>query len=249
MRIGIIGIGAVGGTLARKLVMAGHDVKVANSRGKDAVKGFANEIGAKASDLYDISNNLDVLILSVPYTAIEHLKQNALSTLSDDVIVVDTANYYPEIRGSAIKGLGNGEVESMWLAKQINHSVIKTFNTLLAESLSNRGKERGEVGRLAMQIAGDSVEQKEKVKELIEECGFDPLDIGSIEESWKMQPNSAGYCCDYTVEELIRIKKMSKQTPKSVAEKRLYLMKHFADITGGDYTHENVIKVNRIINN
>jgi predicted dinucleotide-binding enzyme len=50
MKIGIIGTGNIGGTLARKLSAAGHDVRVANSRGLEGVRAFANEIGATALD-------------------------------------------------------------------------------------------------------------------------------------------------------------------------------------------------------
>lgn len=248
MKIGIIGIGAIGGTIAKKLAEKGHSVKVANSRGKDSVKEFADEIGGQPSDLNEISENIEVLIISVPYGAIESIPKEIFTKLPSDAIVVDTGNYYPEMRDDAIEGLGNGEVESLWLSKHIGRPVIKSFNTLLAYSLSEFGKENGEDGRLAMQVAGDDESEKEVVMGLVDQCGFDPYDAGTLAESWKMQPTSAGYCCDYTIDELKSIKEKSTQTPESVAENRAKVMGNFADLTGGDFSHENVIRMNRKYN-
>lgn len=248
MKIGIIGIGAIGGTIARKLANAGHDVKVANSRGKDAVKEFADEIGAQASDLNEISDDIEVLILSVPYSAIDSIPKDVFANLASEAIVVDTGNYYPEMRDNAIEGLGNGEVESLWLSQYIGRPVIKAFNTLLAYSLAELGKEKGQDGRLAMQVAGDDEEDKKIVMGLVDECGFDPYDAGGLEESWKMQPTAAGYCCDYTLDELKSIKEKSTQTPESVAQNRNKIMGNFAEFAGGDFSHENVIKMNRKYN-
>ena len=63
-----------------------------------------------------------------------------------------------------------------------------------------------------------------------------------------MQPGSAGYCCDYTLDELAEIKEKSTQTPESVAKNRAKVMGNFAELTNGDFSHENVISVNRKYN-
>ena len=245
MNIGIIGIGAIGGTIAGKLVKAGHTVKVANSRGKDAVKDFAAGIGAVPADLTDVGQGVDVLIISIPYGAVPELSGSVFAGLSEDAIVVDTGNFYPEVRSEKIDGLGEGQTESLWLSRRIGRPVVKTFNNLLAYSLAELGKEKGAEGRLAMQVAGDDAEQKRIVMKLVDECGFDPFDAGSLEDSWKMQPTAAGYCCDYTAEELKAVRERSVQTPEAVAKRRAYVMTHFNELTGGDYSHENVIRVNR----
>ena len=248
MKIGIIGVGAIGGTIANKLVKVGHDVKVANSGGKSAVEEFADKISAEASDLTEISQNVDVLIVSIPYGAIDSLPEDVFEKLAADAIVVDTGNYYPEVRNENIEGLGNGEVESLWFSNEINRSVIKSFNTLLAHSLAELGKPNGEDNRLVMQIAGDDENQKKIVMDLIDECGFDSYDVGLLAESWTMHPSSAGYCCDYTLDELIAVKEKSIQIPKSVAENRTYFYNNFAELANNDFSHENVIRLNRKYN-
>ena len=80
MKIGVIGVGSIGGTIARKLSEKGHSVKVANSRGKEAVKEFADEIGACPSDLDEISDDIDALIVSIPYNAINSLPESVFSS-------------------------------------------------------------------------------------------------------------------------------------------------------------------------
>ncbi len=245
MNIGIIGIGAIGGTIAKKLVKAGHTVKVANSRGKEAARDFAAEIGAVPSDLADIGEGVDVLIISIPYGAVPDLPGSVFTGLSENAIVVDTGNYYPEVRSEKIDGLGDGQAESLWLSRRISRPVVKAFNTLLAHSLAELGKEKGADGRLAMQVAGDDEKQKKTVMELVDQCGFDPFDAGKLEDSWKMQPTSAGYCCDYTAEELVAVKAKSGQAPETVAKRRAYVMTHFNELAGGDFSHENIIRMNR----
>lgn len=223
-------------------------MKVANSRGKDAVKEFADEIGAEPSDMNEISEDVDVLIISIPYGAVSSLPESMFEKLPQDAIIIDTGNYYPEMRDAQIEGLGNGEAESLWLSNLINKPVVKAFNTLLAHSLSELGCEKGQNGRLAMQVAADDETQKKIAMDLVDQCGFDSYDAGNLKDSWKMQPGSAGYCCDYTVDELKEIKEKSAQTPESVAKNRAKVMGNFADLTGGDFSHENVISVNRKYN-
>ena len=90
--------------------------------------------------------------------------------------------------------------------------------------------------------------KKKIVMKLIEDCGFEPYDNGNSENSRTQQPSSAGYCCDYTYEELKKVKTNSKQTKESVKENRKKVFGNFAELTGGDFSHENVIKVNRKYN-
>ena len=98
MKISIIGVGSIGGTIAKKLVNAGYKVSVSNSRGKEGVSKFAEEIGAEPRNLDEISKDADVLILSIPFGAIPKLPKNIFNNLPKSAIIIDTSNYYPEIR-------------------------------------------------------------------------------------------------------------------------------------------------------
>lgn len=173
MNIGVIGVGHIGGTLAEKFVKAGHQVSVANSRGKEAVRAFAEKIGAAPSDISEIVKGKDVVILAVPLPAIEKLPRDLFKD-AGKTIVVDTSNYYPDLRDSHIKELDEGKTESLWVSGKIGHPIIKAFNNVLGDTLAEKGRKKGDEGRLAAAAAGDSAEDKAVVMRLIDEAGFDP---------------------------------------------------------------------------
>lgn len=248
MNISVIGTGAIGGTIAQKLAQAGHQVKIANSKGKESLTEFAQSIGVEASDLENIAQNTEVLILSVPFSVVKSLPKAIFETLPTSAIVVDTGNYYPEFRDENIAEIDNGTPESLWVSEQIGRKVIKAFNALLAFSLQHLGKKKGETGRLAMQVSGDDEHQKKIVMQLVEDCGFEAFDNGNLQNSWSQQPNSAGYCCDYTAEELREIKQKSAQNPQVIKERRAFLSTQMGELLNGDFSHENVIKINRKYN-
>lgn len=201
MKIGIIGTGAIGGTIAKKMVAAGHDVKVYNSDEADKLKARAEELGASPSTKEDVVKNVDVVILSLPTLAIPSLSKSLFTNFPENVIVVDTSNYYP-FRDAEIEELKNGKVESVWVSEQIGRPVIKAFNNLLAESLLNGGKKKGADDRIAMAIAGDNIESKKVISGLIDDAGFDAVDSGNLSDSWRHQPGTPAYCTELNAEEL-----------------------------------------------
>ncbi len=201
MKIGIIGTGAIGGTIAKKMVATGHVVKVYNSNKADELKVRAEELGALPSTIADVVKDVDVVILSVPTLAIPSLPKDLFTNVPENVIVVDTSNYYP-FRDAEIEELKNGKVESIWVSEQIGRPVIKAFNNLLAESLLNGGKENSADDRIAMAIAGDNNEAKIIISGLIDDAGFDAVDSGNLSDSWRHQPGTPAYCTELNAEEL-----------------------------------------------
>jgi predicted dinucleotide-binding enzyme len=201
MKIGIIGTGAIGGTIAKKMVAAGHSVKVNNSGDADKLTARAEELGASPATIENIVKDVDVIILSVPTTAIPTLPKDLLANVPENVIVVDTSNYYP-FRDAGIEDIKNGKVESVWVSEQLGRPVIKAFNNLLAETLANGGKEPGAEDRIAMAVAGDDTKAKKTITGLINDAGFDAVDSGDLSESWKHQPGTPAYCTELTAEEL-----------------------------------------------
>ena len=132
MKISIIGVGSIGGTIAKKLVKAGYKVSVSNSRGKEGVSKFAQEIGAEPRNLEDISKDADVLILSIPFGAIPKLPKTIFNNLPQSAIIIDTSNYYPEVRKESFD---ESKPESIYISEQIGRKIIKSFNSVLAYSL------------------------------------------------------------------------------------------------------------------
>lgn len=245
MRIAVIGTGNIGGTLARKLAAAGHGVRIANAEGSASLKQLAEEIGAEASAIEDAAVGAEVVILSVPTNAISELSSGLLKSISPDMTVIDTSNYYPGMRDNRIAEIDEGLTESVWVAKKIGFPVVKAFNNALAYTLANLGLPEGTPNRLAIAVAGDDVKKKEIAMSLVSQVGFDPVDTGSLDESWRQQPSTPAYCCDY---DATAMRSALSAAVKGVAQgKRDRLPELFAKL-GPSPSHDDIVAMNRAVN-
>lgn len=245
MKIGIIGTGNIGGTLARKLHEAGHEVKIANSRGVEGVRAFAESIGVKPVDARDAVKGVDAIILSIPFPAIENLPKDLFAEAPERVAVLDTGNYYPVMRDPNIAQIDDGMVESVWVSQQLNRPVIKAFNNILAYALAELGRPQGASDRLAVAVAGDDQQAKTIAFELVNVAGFDPVDVGNLVESWRVQPSTPAYCCDFNADQMR--KAIAAAVPGAAAPKRDRMMQDYAKL-GQDATHADVVAMNRVLN-
>jgi 8-hydroxy-5-deazaflavin:NADPH oxidoreductase len=196
MKIGIIGAGQIGGTLARRLTSLGHEVSVANSRGPETLASLARETGAKAVTPEQAARSGEIVIVTIPMKNIPRLK-SVFDGVPADVVVVDTGNYYPQQRDGRIGPIEEGTTESRWVANQLGRPVVKAFNNIYARHLLERGKPKGTPGRIALPVAGDDKRAKEKVIRLLDELGFDGVDAGTLDESWRQQPATPVYGTDF----------------------------------------------------
>jgi 8-hydroxy-5-deazaflavin:NADPH oxidoreductase len=200
VKIGIIGSGNIGGTLARRLTALGHDVAVANSRGPESLSELAAETGAAPVPVAEIGQGADVVILAVPQKSILDLAPGILSTLPDAAVVIDTGNYVPQQRDGKIQEIEDGVAESRWAETHLGHPVVKAFNNILAQHLLTLGKPAGSLGRIALPVAGDYAEAKAVVIELTDQLGFDSVDAGGLDDSWRQHPGTPVFCTDLGVE-------------------------------------------------
>lgn len=176
MKIGTIGSGNIGGILARRLTALGHDVSVANSRGPESLSELAAETGAAPVPIAEIGQGADVVILAIPQKSILDLAPGILSTLPDVAVVIDTGNYVPQQRDGKIQEIEDGAAESRWT------------------------ETHGSPGRIALPVAGDYAAAKAVVIELIDQLGFDGLDVGGLDDSWRQQPGTPVFTTDLDIE-------------------------------------------------
>ncbi len=202
MNIGIIGSGQMGSVLATKLTKLGHTVSIANSRGPASLKQFAEEIGAEAATVEEATKNKQLIIVSIPQKNIKDLPKKLFADLPEGVVVIDTGNHYPSIRDGAIHALDQTGIDSLWVQQQLGIPVVKVFNSILATSLKDLGRPKGEKNRIALAVSGDNIKAKEIVFKLADQLGFDSFDIGTIAQSWKQQPGTSIYCRDINLVEL-----------------------------------------------
>ena len=218
MKIGIIGAGQIGGTLARRFSALGHKVMVANSRGPETLKELAAETGAMAVPVRDAVRDADLVVVTIPEKNIPSLPKGLFAESNTGLVVVDTGNYYPRQRDGRIAAIEAGLPESRWVEQQLGRPVIKAFNNIYARHLLERGRSRGATGRIALPVAGDDAKAKAVVLRLVDELGFDGVDAGSLDESWRQQPGSPVYAKDFDAAGVRRA--LAEATPERAAEWR-----------------------------
>lgn len=200
MKIGILGAGSIGATLASRLSEAGHKIKVANSRGPESINPDIVAAGARAVEAPDVVTDIDVLIISIPLIRVPEIKP-LITTLPAETVIVDTSNYYPR-RDGGVQALEAGQVESLWVTEQLGRPVAKAWNAIPAESFAKNGKPAGDPDRIAIPVAADRDRDKQVAMALVEETGFDAVDAGSLADSWRQQPGSPSYCTNLTRQEI-----------------------------------------------
>jgi predicted dinucleotide-binding enzyme len=192
MKIGIIGAGEIGGTLTRRLTQLRNQVFVANAHGPSSLAALAKETGAKPVSVREAATAGEVVIVTIPEAKIRDLPKNLFKGVPPDVVVIDTGNYYPLQRDGRIDEIENGMTESRWVATQLGRPVVKAFNTMNYKKLLEQGRPQGP-GRLALPVAGDDPRAKQVVLRMINELGFDGVDAGSLDDSWRQQPGTPVY--------------------------------------------------------
>lgn len=196
VNIGIIGAGNIGGALARRFTDLGHEVSVANSRGPETLQEVEAETGATPVTLDEAARGKDVVVVTIPERNVPQLPKDLFEGVGDQVVLIDTGNYYPRQRDGRIDAIEQGMPESVWVAQQLGRPVVKAFNNIYASHLRDRGQPQGAPDRIALPVAGDDQAAKSTVLGLVEELGFDAVDAGSLEESWRQQPGAPVYAAD-----------------------------------------------------
>lgn len=204
MKIGIIGAGHIGGTLTRRLTQLGHEVSVANSRGPETLADLAEETGAKALTVAEVARGQDLVIVAIPEGRVRELPNDLFAGVPDEVVVVDTGNYYPRERDGRIDEIESGLTESRWVERRLGHRIVKAFNTIQAHHLLRLGRMPGSADRIALPVAGDDARAKSIVLRLVDELGFDGIDAGGLDDSWRQQPGTPVYGTDLNAEDARR---------------------------------------------
>ena len=215
MKIGIIGAGNIGGALTRRFTQLGHEVFVANSRGPASLASLAKETGAKPVTVQEAARSGDVVVVTIPEGKIRDLPKDLFAGVPDDVVVVDTGNYYPQQRDGRLNEIEDGVTESRWVEHQLGRPVVKAFNNIYAKHLLESGRPAGTPGRIALPVAGDNSRAKEVVLKLVNELGFDAVDAGGLDDSWRQQPGTPVYATDFDADGVRRALREAQKERKA----------------------------------
>ncbi len=255
MKIGIIGAGSIGETLARKLSRKGHEIRIANSRGPHTID-FADNEGIKAVEIRETLSDVDAVIITIPFGKVADLPKDLFDQLDSNVPVIETMNYFPQ-RDGIIEEIEKGKPHSVWVSEQIGRPVVKAFNNIVTHSFRKFGQPSGTPGRIALTVSADNEAWKKIARQLVDETGFDSYDAGPIADSWRQQPGSPPYCTDLTVEEMkSALEKSDKQ--QTIVNRELSIKKvaelgeeYMTIVVTGNYPenfNDPVINIYRSIN-
>ena len=196
---GFIGSGNIGSTVARLAIAAGHDVVMSNSRGPETLAALVDELGphARASTPSEAASGSDVVVVTIPLKAYREVPVDALA----GKVVIDTMNYYPG-RDGQIEALDEHRTTSSELlqAHLAGARVVKAFNNIYFEHLAALARPSGDPERSALTIAGDDPAAKAAVTALLDEIGYDAVDLGPLAEGWRVEPDSAAYGVMYAAD-------------------------------------------------
>ena len=190
--IGIIGAGHIGSQVARKAVELGYDVVISNSRGPETLTELVTELGprARATTPAEAAAAGDFAVVTVP---LKNYRDIPVEPLAGKV-VIDTNNYYWE-RDGHIPALDNGDATTSGLLQEHlpESKVAKGFNHIMASEITTDGTPTGTENRRALATASDYPEAAELVARLYDEFGFDTVNIGLLDESWRVERDRPAY--------------------------------------------------------
>ena len=191
-KIGVIGAGKLGLTVAQLGVQAGYEVMIASSRPPEAIALTVDVLapGAKAVDTASLIAENDVLILALPLSKFSNLLQLENVSFADK-LVIDAMNYWWEVDGKE-NAFSNGADSSSEKVQQLlpTAKVVKAFNHMGYHDLADEARAKGVLKRKAIAYAGDDEWALESVRVMIESFGFDALPIGYLAEGVKLEPGS-----------------------------------------------------------
>lgn len=196
MKIGVIGAGRMGGTLAVLLARAGHTVYVANSRGPESLQPLVDEAGANATavSVADAARSGEVVIVALPWGARDGLPE---ASLFNGKIVVDAMNAFDRPRTSG-KPVTSTEETAATLP---GARMVKAFNTMNFQVMRAKVGQRGP-DQLALYAASDDADAKQVVLGLIEDLGFTAVDTGTLHDGGlRQQPGGPLFNTDLTATE------------------------------------------------
>jgi 8-hydroxy-5-deazaflavin:NADPH oxidoreductase len=199
--IGIIGSGHVGSNLAKAAIAHGYDVVLSNSQGPDSLTHLVAELGSRAAAATpaDAAAVGDFAIVAIPITTIDQVPVEPLA----GKVVIATINYFPQRLGH-IPQIDDGTTTAPGLlqAHLPASRVVRAFSMIDAGDMSGDGHTAGDPKRRALALAGDDPTAKQLVAGLYDEFGFDALDIGGLDESWRIDAGQPAFVVRQNLAEL-----------------------------------------------
>jgi predicted dinucleotide-binding enzyme len=201
LRLGIVGAGKLGTTLARAAIAAGYDVAISGSGPPDGIALTLDVLapGARAATVDEVVRHADIIVLAVP----THRFRELAGDLFAGKILVDAMNYWEPVDGDDPE-LADAEdgTSTIVQAHFPSARVVKSLNQLGYHELEEQRRPQGAPDRIAIGAAGDDRLAVRRVMHLIDRLGFDPVDLGPLENGVALEPDGSPFAVTYSADEL-----------------------------------------------
>jgi predicted dinucleotide-binding enzyme len=200
-RLGIVGAGRVGTTIARAAIGAGYDVAISGSGSAKRIALIVDVLAPSARPVSteEVVRHADLIILAVPMHRFRQLPRDLFA----GKILIDAMNYWEEIDGVdrelATAPAGTSVVVKDWFSSA---RVVKSLNHITYYKFDESRRPHGAPGRVAIAAAGDDRAAVAAVMQLIDRLGFDAVDAGPLEAGLALEPNGAVFGVSYSADQL-----------------------------------------------
>jgi 8-hydroxy-5-deazaflavin:NADPH oxidoreductase len=191
LKIGIIGTGNIGGTLAAHWAAAGHEL-VISGLDAEALKPLAAKLGkqVRVGTPQEAAAFGSVVLISVPYKALPQIGADYRKELAGKV-VIDTCNPYPQrdgVMAEEARKLGTGVTSRRYLA---GVRLVRAFNAISWINLRDQGNRAD--SKVGIPLAGDDANALAVASQLIRDAGFDPVVVGGLDKAKLFDPDTPVY--------------------------------------------------------
>ena len=203
-RLGIVGAGKLGTTIARAAIAARYDVAMSGSGTAERIALIVDVLapGARAASTDEVVDHADLIVLAVPMHRFRELPRDLFA----GKILVDAMNYWEEIDGVDEELATAPTGTSVIVQKRFPSArVIKSLNQLGYHDFEEGRRSRGTPGRIAMAVAGDDRAAVLEVTQFVDRLGFDAVDVGPLETGVAMEPNGLVFGASYSADELANL--------------------------------------------
>ena len=204
LRLGIVGAGKFGTTLARAAVAAGYDVAISGSGPADDIALTVDVLapGARAVTTEEVAQHADLIVLAVPTHRFRELPRDLFA----GKILVDAMNYWQPVDGDdpQLTGARNG-TSAIVQEHFPSARVVKGLNQLGYHQVEEHLRPAGAPELIAMGAAGDDRLAVREVMRLIDRLGFDPVDAGPLVNGLALEPDGSPIAPTYTADQLAKL--------------------------------------------
>jgi predicted dinucleotide-binding enzyme len=204
LRLGIVGAGKLGTTLARAAVAAGYDVAISGSGPADDIALTVDVLAAdaRAATTDEVLRHADIIVLAVPTHRFRELPRDRFA----GKIVIDAMNYWEPVDGDDPELTAAAGGTSMIVQERFPSArVVKSLNQLGYHQLEENRRPKGASDRIAIGAAGDDRLAVHKVMRLLDRLGFDPVDAGPLNNGLALEPDGSPIAATYSADQLSKL--------------------------------------------